>query len=223
MPRWIKVFLLGMGLSFLAAGALIGVFGARQAQSHVARLERLSPLSAAAFADEPVGTDAIVAGVLSLRNRVVFRDFVAYVREELDVTTESDGDRRESWGSDGRETPRLAVEAGGIVMIGNESYSIERGHELWYDDATLGFNDRPRDGSERYHGLVAGAPVTAFGSVVAGAEGNELAARTVFGGTRAEYLAAQRASAPFLRIFGAIFGAIGLILSAIGLVFILRH
>jgi hypothetical protein len=223
MPLWVKVLLLGMGLLFLAVGAIVGLFGARQAQAHVARIESLRPLSAAALDEQASGADALVEGVVSPRNPAVFRNFVAYVREELDVATDRDGDRGETWRPDGRETPRLVLEAGGVVLVGNESYSIARGHETWYDQATLGFNDRPRDGSKRYHGLVAGRPVVAFGTVVEGLEGQELSAQTLYGGTREEYLASQREAAAFMPIFGAIFGAVGLLLSCIGALFMLRR
>lgn len=223
MPFWVKLLLLGMGISFLAVGGIAGVLGRRQAEARVALVESLKPLSATAFDDQLVGANAIVEGVVSPRNRAIFRNFVAYAGEELDVTTDSDGDRRESWGSAVRETPRLFLESDGLIIIGNENYSIERGHELWYDEATLGFNDQPRDGSRRYRGLVAGRPVTAFGSVVAGAENNELDADTIFGGTYTEYLASQRDAIAFHVIFGAIFGAVGLILSIIGGLFMLRR
>jgi len=49
MPRWVKGLLLGMGLSFLAVGVIIGMFGTRQARAHVALLESLRPLTAATF------------------------------------------------------------------------------------------------------------------------------------------------------------------------------
>lgn len=223
MPRWVSLMLLGMGLFFLAVGALIGIVGWRYAAADVARLEQLRPLSAAALEDQPGGADALVEGVVSPRNPAVFRDFVAYVREELDVDRDSDGDRRETWRSDGRETPRLLLEADGIVSLGGEGYSIAKGHELWYDEATLGFNSRPRDGSERYHGLLAGGTVTAVGTVVDGPEGKELDAETLFGGTREEYLASQRENAAFMPIFGGIFGAVGLLLAAIGAVLFVRR
>lgn len=223
MPRWITVLLLGIGLTFLATAIVVGVFGTRQAKAHLARLESLPTLSAATIDDQPVGTEALVEGVISPRNRVVLRDVVAYIREELDVTTDTDGDRNESWRSDGHETPRLALEAGGTVMVGNQSYWIERGHETWYDEATLGFDDRPRDGTRRYDGLVAGRPVTAVGTVMDGLESKELAARTIFGGTRPEYLASQRSATTMLPILGGIFGGIGLVLCAIAIFINVRY
>lgn len=223
MPFWVKAMLLGMGLLFMLVGGLVGVVGAQAARAEVARLEQLSPLSAGALADQPDGAEVLVEGVVSPRNRAVFRDFVAYVREELDVRTDSDGDRRESWRSDGRETPPLILEAGGVVLVGNESYSIAKGHLTWYDEATLGFNHQPRDGSRRYFGLLAGGPVTAVGTVVAGREGKELDARTLFGGSHEQFLAAQRQGAAVLPILGAVFGVLGLLLAAVGAVFFLRR
>ena len=215
MPIWVKWMLLGMGVAFVAVGTYVGVVVARQERAEVARLEQLPPLSAAALEDQPGGTEALVEGVVSPDNRVVFRDFVAYVREELDVTTDRDGDRDETWRSDGGETPGLLLEAGGVVRVA-KGYGIARGHRVWYDEATLGFNRQPRDGSERYHGLVAGGPVTAVGTVVDGPGGKELAAQTLFGGTRDAYLTSWRKEAASLPIFGGLFGVVGLVLAAVG-------
>src|SRR4051812_34909296 len=117
MPLWVKLMLLGMGVAFLAVGTYVGVVSARHERAEVARLERLHPLSAAALKDQPGGTEALLEGVISPHNQVVFRDFVAYVREELDVTTDSRGDREETWRPDGGETPGLLIEAGGVVRV----------------------------------------------------------------------------------------------------------
>jgi hypothetical protein len=215
MPLWVKLMLLGMGVAFLAVGTFVVVVSARQARAEVARLEQLPPLSAAALEDQPGGTEAFVEGVVSPENRAVFRDFVAYVREELDVTTDSDGDRDETWRSDGGEVPGLLLQAGGVVRVA-KGYGIALGHHVWYDEATLGFNRRPRDGSERYHGLVAGGRVTAVGTVVDGPEGKELDAQALFGGTREEFLTSRRGVAASMRILGGIFGVVGLLLAAVG-------
>jgi hypothetical protein len=220
MPLWVKLMLLGMGVAFLAVGTYVGVVDARQERAEVARLEQLPPLSAAALKDQPGGTEAIVEGVVSPDNRVVFRDFVAYVREELDVTKDSHGDREETWRSDGEDTPGLLLEAGGVVRVA-KGYGIARGHRVWYDEATLGFNRQPRDGSERYHGLVAGGPVTAVGTVVDGPGGKELDAQTLFGGTLDEFLTSRRGVAASLRILGGIFGVVGLLLAAVGTLLLL--
>ncbi|CAA9359724.1 MAG: hypothetical protein AVDCRST_MAG93-7588, partial [uncultured Chloroflexia bacterium] len=107
MPRWVKVMLLAMGLCFLGVGVLVGVVGTRRGQAHVALLESLRPLSAVAFDDQRAGTNAVVEGAISQRNPIVLRNVVAYIEEEMDVTTDSDGDRSERWRSTDRETPQL--------------------------------------------------------------------------------------------------------------------
>jgi hypothetical protein len=223
MPRWVKVMLLAMGLCFLGVGVLVGVVGTRRAQAHVALLERLRPLSSVAFDDQRAGTPALVEGVISQRNPIVLRNVVAYIEEEMDVTTDSDGDRSERWRSTDRETPQLVLEADGPLRVGNENYAIERAHKIWYDDATLDFDDRPRDGTKRYYGLVAGRQVTAFGTVVEGTEGNAMEAQTIFGGTYPEYLTSEREATAFFPIFGGIFGAAGFLLCALAIVFIFRY
>ncbi len=220
MPLWVKWMLLGMGVAFMAVGTYVGIVSARHARAEVARLEQLPSLSAAALEDQPGGTEAFVEGVVSPDNRVVFRDFVAYVREELDVTMDSDGDREETWRSDGGETPGLLLEAGGVVRVG-KGYGIALGHRVWYDEATLGFNRQTRDGSERYHGLVAGSRVTVVGTVVNGPEGKELDVRTLFGGTRDEYLTSRREGAASLRTLGGLFGVVGLLLADVGTLLLL--
>jgi hypothetical protein len=116
---------------------------------------------------------------------------------------------------------RIIQSGSGVVLVGNESYSIARGHEIWYDPSTLGFNERPLNDSKRYHGHLASRPVVAFDTVVEGSEGKEFYAQMLFGGTLEEYLASQRQATAFMRIFGAIFGTVGLLLSAIGTLLIL--
>lgn len=223
MPRFVTLLLLGMGLLFVAVAVFVGLVGVPYARGEAARLEQLRPLSAAALEDLPAGAEVLVEGAVSPRNRPVFRDFVAYEREELDVSTDSDGDRKQTWRSAGGEWPPLILEAGGAVTVAGGGYNIARGHATWYDEATLGFGGQERDGSVRYHGLVAGGALTAVGTVVAGREGNELAATTVFGGTRDEFLASQRGSVTFLMVFAAIFGAVGLILDTVGVVLLVRY
>lgn len=216
MPRWTALMLLGIGLIFLATGVFVGVVAAGEARAEVARLEGLRPLSAGALEDQPAGAEAMVEGVVSPRNLAVFRDFVAYEREEVEVDTDGDGDRRETWSAAGHEKPALLVEAGGLATVAREDYSITQGHALWYDEATLNFDSSTRDGSVRYRGVVAGRPVTAVGTVAEGAEGAELTAAELFGGTREELLASRREGAAFLPIFGGIFGVVGLIIAVVG-------
>lgn len=216
MPRWVPLFLLGMGVLFLGVGVVLGTVVARNAQAEVVRLEALPSLAARAVERQATGAQIFVEGALSDRNPTVFRDFVAYEREELDVTTDSDGDTRRDWRSSGRDTPPLLVDAAGDVRVGNDTYSIARGHATWYDETTLGFTGNERDGTIRYHGLLAGEPVTVLGAVVAGPEGRELAAELLYAGTREAFLESRRESAAALPFVGLIFGVVGAILGAVG-------
>lgn len=89
-------------------------------------------------------------------------------------------------GSDGHGLSRI-MDGNDGLYCGREHrchvglHRIERAHETWYDDATLGLNKRPRQGSKRYDGFVPGDTVTVVGTVVTGQEGNALAAQTIFG------------------------------------------
>ncbi len=218
MPTWVKFLLLGIGLLFLVVGVLVGVVGSRQMQQNLAHLEQLRSMNATVFDDQQPRAEVLVEGVISERNPVILNNAVAYIREELDIRTDSDGDRVETWRSTGRETPRLFIDADGLIVIGNESYSIDNPHTTWYDENTLGFNNRPRDGTMRYYGLVAHRVVTVHGDVGLGTEGNELLARTIFGGTHEEFIASQRKAVAVMPLLGGIFGFVGLILCVIGIV-----
>jgi hypothetical protein len=221
MPPWGKLFILIFGLLFLALGAILGIFGAADARAEAARAEALVPLTAAALEDQTPGETALVEGVLSARNRARFRDYVAYTVEEY--RGREDGNDNPEWEDEEQVTPPLIVEAGGVVRVANEDYRIEGALTRWQESQTLSWNGFTGEGTKRYAGLVAGQPVTTIGAVAAGAEGNELRAEVVFGGTRAQYVAAQRQSAFMLPIVGGIFGLIGLIVAGIGAWLLLRR
>ena len=57
--------------------------------------------------------------------------------------------------------------------------------------------------------------------MVDGPEGKELDARTLFGGTRDEYLTSRRDVAASERILGGNFGVVGLLLAAVGTLLLL--
>jgi hypothetical protein len=221
MAPWGKLFAIIFGLLFLALGVILGVFGAADARAEAARAEALAPLNAAALDDRAPGETALVAGALSPRNRALFRDYVAYTVEEYRGEDDSNDDPE--WEREAEVTPPLLIEAGGIVRVANEDYRIEGALTRWQESQVLTWNGFSGEGTKRYAGLVAGQPVTTIGAVVAGAEENELRAEVVFGGTQAQYVAAQRQSAFMLPIIGGIFGAIGLIVAGVGAWLLLRR
>ena len=205
MPRWVRWMLVGMGGGFLALGLFLATAAARWARAEAARLARLPVVTS--LGDQPAGAEVILDGTVG-PNPPVFRDFVAFAREELGVTEGNTGGSA-TWKPDGGQTPPLGL-AGGGRLAG--WYRVARGHTVWYDPATLGFDRRERAGSMRYHALVAGGRVTAVGTV--DAEG--LAAREVFGGPPEEFLAARRSGAGVLPWLGGLFVAAGLGLAAAG-------
>ncbi|MEI7771845.1 MAG: hypothetical protein WCI67_17770 [Chloroflexales bacterium] len=213
--RLIPLIVLGlMGSVFLCIGVVLGTVAARSASAEADRAERLAPASAAALEDSPLGKEILVEGALSARNKPRFRDFVAYTREEY---RGSDKDGHAKWSEDERVTPPLLVDlAAGAVQIGNDDYRISGPHATWQEGSTLVWNGLLGEGTKRYRGLVAGRPAMAIGIVRRGAEGAELQAELVFGGTRAAYIAAQRDTARFMPIIGAILGGVGVLLLGIG-------
>ena len=115
-----------------------------------------------------------------------------------------------------RETPRLLIEAGGLLQLANSDYEVA-GDQLIFREAG-GREAASGDVATRiYSGFAPLQPVTAVGEVAAGQEGNELRARVVFGGSQADYVAAQRQESVFLRVFGGIFAAAGLGITALPL------
>lgn len=205
MQLAVRLFLVFFGLLFVGLGYLSGVTMAGEARANAARAERLDPASAAVVEGGATGTELLVEGVISPRNQVHFRDYVAYVREEFRGSDEN-GD--EKWAEDERVTPRLLIEAGGFVQVGNEDYELLGPHEYWQEEG-LNWSRRTQEGTKRYRGLVADRPAMVIGTVAPGREGNELRAELVFGGTRAEYIAGERGAAGLLPWIGLIFALVG--------------
>lgn len=220
MPIWGKLFLLGFGLVFLAAGLGLGVWGTRHAAAQAARAAALAPLGAAALAEAPAGAAALVEAVVSARNPAVFRDFVAY-RAEQYRGEDSDGDPE--WSAYATVTPPLILEAGGVVRLANDDYSLQGAHARYQDPGPLSRGDLLRESTKRYQGLVAGGAVTAIGTVAPGPEGNALRAELVYAGTRDAYIAGQRQTAALLPYLGALFGLIGAVVAGFGALALLRR
>lgn len=212
MPTLVRAFLVLFGLLFVALGVFMGVFVAGDARASAERAERLTLANAAALEGAPAGAELLVEGQVSPRNQAHFRDFVAYVREEF-RGADTNGD--EKWAEDERVTPPLLLEAGGAVRLANADYRLEGPHERWQEEG-LNWSSRTEEGTKRYRGFVAGRPAIAIGTAQPGAEGNELHAELVYGGTRAEYIAGQRASAGIFPWVGLAVGLAGAAVSFIG-------
>lgn len=214
-----RVFLLLFGLIFFLIGGGIAIFGTIAVRGEIARAERLTPVSAAAFDDLAPGSEVMIEGVLSQRNKARFRNFVAYRREEY-RGSDKDGDPK--WSVDEEYKPALLVETSGSITIAADRYSIQKPHQTWQEGRGLTWNGVTGEGTKRYSGFVAGLPVMAIGTVQPGSEGNELQANFVFGGSRTDYLADKRTTATFLPWFGGCFAMFGLLFIGIGVVVLIR-
>lgn len=199
------------GLAFVGLGYYVGVSLAGAARAGADRAEGLAPADAAALAAADAGAELLVEGTISPANPARFRDFVAYVREEF-RGSDSNGDER--WAEDERVTPPLLIEARGQARLANADYALEGPHERWQEEG-LNWSSRTQEGTKRYRGLVAGGPIIAIGTVVPGAEGNELRAELVYGGTREAYVATQRGVARLLPAVGVAIAAAGALLTLV--------
>lgn len=202
MQLAVRGFLVMFGLALLLLGAYLGLSVGGAARANAARAAALEPATAASLRTAPPGAEVLVEGSLSSRNPARFRDFVAYVRQEF---RGADGNGDEKWFNDEEALPPLLIEAGGPVQVSNEGYDLLGYHERWQEEG-LNWSRSEQQGTKRYFGLVAGRPVMVLGQV--GPDGT-VAARLVFGGSRAEYIAAQQQNAGWLPWFGLLFGLIG--------------
>jgi hypothetical protein len=214
-----KVATFIVGAFFMVIGVVIAIVVTTMAGSAAARAENLEPLSATALESATIGSEALIEGRISRRNQPVFRNFVAYIREEY---RGSDDDGDDEWVEDERRTPPLVVEvAGGIIDIGS-GYDIREPHESWTESDILRWNGISGEGTKRYSGLLVERSAMAIGTVAAGSEGRMLQAEFIYGGSRAEYIQGQRTIARFAPWFGGCFCMIGLVIVVSGVVATLR-
>lgn len=215
VARWLPglALIIFGGVGFIVGGVLAFVVAGRAGED-AARAERLAPLTAAELESAAPGQEALLEGQIDQRSRAIFRDFVAYVREEY---RGKDAEDREQWFEDERATPPLLLATGGsLATVGDAGYELEGAAAIWRESDALSWSSATGEGTKRYRGLRAGDTITAIGAVAEGAEGRELAADTVFAGTRAEYIAERRSSAAIAPWIGAAFGLVGLVVTWFG-------
>ncbi len=204
--RILAAALLLIGSLGLCCGLFSGVLFPRLFDADVARVQALDPLSYAAFEDATPGRAALLEGRLSARNPASPEGFVIYTRSVASL----DRDGKRVWRELERVQPPLLLELpGGVARVVGD-YNLNGSLERVGDDLT------------QIEGLRAGASVMAVGTLVQGQEGVELQADLVAAGTRAAFLASNRAAALFFSIFGwALIGG-GALLFVGGLFVLLR-
>jgi hypothetical protein len=200
------IFLVAFGLVFLAIGLFTAIVGTREASAEAARAEGLRPLTAAALDDGAPGREVLVEGRISERNPALFRQFVAYAREEY----RGGDDDKDTWQEDQRSTPPLLIEvADGAVSLAKAGYVLDSPPHTWQESQSLSWNGLTGEGTKRYRGFQAGDVVMAIGTLAAGSEGMELRAERVYGGTRSAYIASRRSAARWIPWLGGVFAVVG--------------
>ena len=176
-PRVAGFIVGGIGAVLAIAGMLVATLAPGAIAARHARMEALPSPDAAALSDTPPGAEVLVDGRIARDQPVLFRDFVAFVKEEED-RSKNDEDRRE-WKVRERELPPLRLERAGDEPL----QVVNRGYGLW--GAKTVWTDTSQIIDTRYTGLVSGEAVVVRGRTAAGG----LEAIEVASGTRASYLA----------------------------------
>lgn len=168
-------------------------------------VKKLEPLSATILADSATGREVLIEATVSPRNPTVYRDLVAYVREEQ--VRDSDGER--SWRVSGSETPDLLLEMPDGRVTLQEGYSVGS------------FSTVHREGETRYTGVQANDAVLVVGELVPSSELPTIDARLFVEGTKASYLDTQETGAQIFFYVGIGIIVIAVILEGIGVVVLL--
>jgi len=142
--------------------------------------------------------DVLIEGSVDSRNRRLFLDFVAFVREELRPVGE-----HLRWHEDQRETPPLFIKvADGVVTV--EAYVLQAPPHTWSESTGEWKWTRRSGGTKQYRGLWVGDTVTVLGSLAAGRAGPVLTAEFAYGGARENYLVKKRREGAQLNWVGGI-------------------
>lgn len=172
----------GIGLVFAIAGVAIVRFSPGAIAARHARMQALPSPNVSALTDMPPNREVLVDGRIARDQPVLFRNFVAFVKEE-EERDRRDDDRRE-WKVRDRQAPPLRI----ILTDDDEVQVVNYGYGLW--GATTTWRDASKIIDTRYTGLVAGEAVVVHARTTAGG----LEAIEVASGTRASYLAGISAS-----------------------------
>ena len=166
----------GVGAALGLAGFAVVWFMPGIIAAEHARLAALPAPGAVSLTDTPPGREVIVEGRIAPSQPTLFRDFVAYVKEEERRDRRDDDDPK--WKEVERRTPPLQIAGdGGTIAVVNADYGLTWAKTQWRDTA--------RVIDTHYSGLVAGEPVFVRGRAAAGG----VEAIVVGSGTRASYLA----------------------------------
>lgn len=197
---------IGIGIS--------GIVAIRRARKALRRFRRLPVLTVQEIASAPIGAEAVVEGIISVRNPVQLHNLVVYA----DQISESESTFS---GGDGRElktSPLLLETPDGVVQIANSGYALVRPLVRW--------EQLQSSRSKQYVGFAPGNQVTVLGRIVESDSGRAIEAEWLSGGAPADYVAYQRGNTidGWIRgLVGCIGGLLLLLLGVMMLLFPLRE
>jgi hypothetical protein len=176
--REVPGFVVGgiLGAVFVVVGILIATNSPGAIAARHARMQALPAPSVAALIDMPPNQEVLVEGRIARDQPVLFRDFVAFIKEEEERDR---GEERREWKVRDRQAPPLHIILTGddAVRVVNYGYGLSGAMTTWSDQSkTLG---------TLYTGLVAGEAVVVHARTATGG----LEAIEVASGTRTSYLA----------------------------------
>jgi hypothetical protein len=187
----------GVGAALAIGGTLVATFAPGAVAARHVRMSALPSPDHAGLVDLPAGREVLVDGRIARDQPVLFRDFVAFIKEEED-RGKRDDDRNE-WKVKERQIPPLRIERTGDepLRVVNVGYGLWGAKTVWNDTSTII--------DTRYTGLVSGEAVTIHGRTAAGG----LEAIEVASGARAAYLAGIAASIGVAWWLGVGLGSLG--------------
>jgi hypothetical protein len=150
----------------------------------LARVERLTPITATSLATSPQDREILIEGRISANNPKLHRDFVAYVREEYRDEF-LDGDTIQRWVEVKRETPPLLITlADGEIRLANNDYLFDT-TAVTIEEAAPTITK----GAIQTRGYTVNSPVMLIGQAEAG---GRVHAEFVYAGSRAAYITELR-------------------------------
>jgi hypothetical protein len=194
----------GVGLVLAIAGAFVAIYSAPAITARHAALEALPSPDAVVLTDTPPGVEILIEGHIAGDQPVLFRNFVAFVKEE-EQRGKSDDDPTE-WKVRERQAPPLHIQRteDESIRVVNFAYGLWGARTIWRDES--------KTFDTRYTGLVSGEAVVVHGRTAAGG----IEAIEVASGSRASYLATVAGNADRAWWLGVGLVSLGSIMSVAG-------
>lgn len=216
------LFVTGFGLVFAIAGLVILFVAVPSTTARSREVDTLPVVSPAAVSEHADGARVLLQARIDADAPQRYRDFVAFRRREFKGWKEEGGRRTEQWDTKEVVAPPLILGDGSQrITIVAPDYEMTAEPHRWRSSNTL---ERTVFGptTEEVVGFRRGDAVTADGVLARGPQGVGIRVTTLAGGSAVSYRESLRESVQALKIVGAVFTGVGVILLVAGL-FVLRR